>query len=52
MSHTYYIAMSYGVTALISLSLIAWVFFDGRGLKREMSRLEEAGIRRRSSTKK
>jgi heme exporter protein D len=51
MSHTFYIAMSYGVTALISFGLIAWVMLDGRARQREIKQLEASGIRRRSAAK-
>lgn len=49
MSHAFYIYTSYGVTALITLCLIAWTILDGRARRREMAELEAAGIRRRSS---
>ncbi|WP_137134315.1 heme exporter protein CcmD [Rhizobium sp. FKY42] len=49
MSHAFYIYTSYGVTALITFSLIAWTVLDGRARRREMAELEAAGIRRRSS---
>jgi heme exporter protein D len=49
MSHTFYIAMSYGIAGLISLCLIAWVWLDGRARRRELAQLEAAGIRRRSA---
>ena len=50
MSHAFYIYTSYGVTALITISLIAWTVFDGRARRKEMAELEAAGIRRRSSS--
>ncbi|OHV82161.1 heme exporter protein CcmD [Rhizobium sp. LCM 4573] len=49
MSHTFYIAMSYGLTALVALCLIGWVMLDGRARKRELAELEMSGIRRRSA---
>jgi heme exporter protein D len=49
MSHTFYIAMSYGIAGLVSLCLIAWVWLDGRARRRELAQLEAAGIRRRSA---
>ena len=51
MSHAFYIAMSYGVTGLISLGLIAWVILDARARARELQALEASGIRRRSAAK-
>ena len=50
MSHTFYIAMSYGIAGLVSLCLICWVWLDGRARRRELAQLEAAGIRRRSAT--
>jgi heme exporter protein D len=49
MTHTFYIAMSYGIAGLVSLFLIAWVWLDGRARRRELAQLEAAGIRRRSA---
>ena len=49
MSHTFYIAMSYGIAGLVSLCLIGWVWLDGRARRRELAQLEAAGIRRRSA---
>lgn len=49
MSHAFYIYTSYGVTALITLAVIAWTLWDGGARRREMAELEAAGIRRRSS---
>lgn len=49
MSHAFYIYLSYGVSALIILALIAWVWLDGRARQAELKALEAAGIRRRSA---
>jgi heme exporter protein D len=49
MSHAFYILTSYGVTGLVCLALIAWVFLDGRSRRRELAELEASGIRRRSA---
>ncbi|MGE7369580.1 heme exporter protein CcmD [Neorhizobium sp. NPDC001467] len=49
MTHAFYIAMSYGIAALVSLCLIAWVWLDGRARARELAELEASGVRRRSS---
>lgn len=51
MTHTFYIAMSYGIATLISLCLILWVWLDGRARSRELAELEASGIRRRSAPK-
>jgi heme exporter protein D len=49
MTHTFYITLSYAVTALVALCLIGWVWLDGRARRRELAELEASGIRRRSS---
>ncbi|WP_077067032.1 heme exporter protein CcmD [Pseudorhizobium marinum] len=49
MSHTFYIALSYGIAALIVALLILWVWLDGRGRRRDLEELERVGVRRRSS---
>ena len=49
MSHGFYIAASYGVSALIIALLFGWVWLDGRARSRELAELEAAGIRRRST---
>jgi len=49
MSHGFYIAASYGVSALIIAFLFGWVWRDGRARSRELAELEAAGIRRRST---
>ena len=51
MTHTFYIAMSYGIAATISLCLIAWVWLDGRARRKELAELEASGVRRRSAPK-
>ncbi|MGK6313319.1 heme exporter protein CcmD [Neorhizobium sp. DT-125] len=52
MTHTFYIAMSYAVTALVTLCLIGWVWLDGRARRKELAELEASGIRRRSAQAK
>ena len=49
MSHTFYIATSYGFAALVTFCLIGWVWLDGRARRRELAELEASGIRRRST---
>lgn len=49
MSHAFYIYVSYGVSAVIIVGLIAWTFFDGRARQAELKALEASGIRRRSA---
>ncbi len=50
MSHDFYIYVSYGVSGLVILALIGWVWLDGRARQRELKALEAAGVRRRSAT--
>ncbi len=49
MSHDFYIYVSYGVTALVILALIGWVWLDGHARQGELKELEAAGVRRRSA---
>ncbi|WEZ82145.1 heme exporter protein CcmD [Rhizobium sp. 32-5/1] len=50
MSHTGYVIASYGIAAFTVAGLILWVLADGRGRRRELKALEDAGIRRRSAS--
>ncbi|MCJ9674180.1 MULTISPECIES: heme exporter protein CcmD [unclassified Neorhizobium] len=52
MSHTFYIAMSYAVSAIVILCLIGWTWLDGRARRQELAELEASGIRRRSAQAK
>lgn len=47
--HPLFVGISYGVSALALVALIAWVLLDQRARKRELSELDDAGIRRRSA---
>ncbi len=49
MSHNFYIAVSYGIAALIVAVMLGWIWLDGRARQRELAELEASGIRRRSS---
>jgi heme exporter protein D len=49
MTHTFYIATSYGITVVTILCLIGWTWLDGRARKKELAELEASGIRRRSA---
>ena len=49
MTHVFYIAVSYAITALAILCLVGWVWLDGRSRLRELAELEASGIRRRSA---
>lgn len=50
MNHLAFVAVSYGVSALVLLAMIAWIFADQQKQKAELRRLEEKGLRRRSAT--
>ena len=41
-----FILSAYGITAIVLLVLTAWVFAVHRSRKRQLARLEEAGIKR------
>jgi heme exporter protein D len=49
MTHAFYISASYAFAAVVTLCLIAWVWFDGRARQKELAELEASGIRRRSA---
>src|SRR3546814_11928099 len=48
MNHGFYIASSYGISALVIAFLLAWVSPAGRARQREIAGLQTAGLRRRS----
>ena len=43
-----HIFASYGLTAVVLLSLAAWLIWDGRRQQRRLADLEARGLRRRS----
>ncbi|MEO3389422.1 heme exporter protein CcmD [Mesorhizobium sp. CAU 1741] len=47
-AHALYVASAYGVSVLVLASLAAWIMLDQRGRKRELAKLDAAGMRRRS----
>jgi len=49
MSHAFYVAASYIAAFAITAGLVLWVWLDHRARRRELERLEAAGIRRRSA---
>ncbi|CAD7042957.1 heme exporter protein CcmD [Pseudorhizobium endolithicum] len=49
MSHGFYIALSYAISALIVAVMLGRIWLDGRARQRELAELEASGIRRRSS---
>lgn len=51
MTHTFFVAAAYGVSAMALAGLLVWIVFDHRARKRELAELEESGIRRRSDKK-
>ncbi len=44
-----YVLASYLITLVAMIVIIGWVMLDSRGRQRELKRLEETGIRRRSA---
>lgn len=51
MTHLTYVLLSYGITVVAILTAIIWILLDQRYLRRELARLEQQGIRRRSDKK-
>jgi heme exporter protein D len=49
MTPAFYIYTSYGISGIVTLSLIAWTVLDGRARRRELAALEASGLRRRSA---
>ncbi|MDM7849759.1 heme exporter protein CcmD [Pseudochrobactrum kiredjianiae] len=52
MSHLDYVLISYGVSAVVILMIVAWIAMTQRNLRAELVRLEQQGIRRRSNKAK
>lgn len=52
MTHLDYVLISYGVSAVVILMIVAWIVMSQRKLRAELARLEQQGIRRRSSKAK
>ncbi len=50
--HLVFVLASYLLGALILLVLVAWLWFDRISTIKEMQRLEEMGLRRRSDESK
>lgn len=50
MSHGFFVFASYAITLIVMALLVLWVVFDGRARKGEIARLEEQGVKRRSSS--
>lgn len=49
MNHAFYVNASYIAAFAVAFGLALWVWLDHRGRRRELERLEAAGIRRRSA---
>lgn len=47
-AHALYVAVCYGISALVLTGLAIWILADQRARRRELAELEAAGIRRRS----
>ena len=50
--HLVFVVSSYALGALILLVLVAWLWLDRNSTIKELKRLEEMGLRRRSDEKK
>ena len=48
MSHEFFVAAAYGVSAVALIGLFGWLVLDRNARKRELAALEASGIRRRS----
>lgn len=46
--HALYVTAAYAATAIVLTGLIGWVLLGQRARRRELAKLEAAGIRRRS----
>jgi heme exporter protein D len=44
-----YVIASYVLTLIAMIVIIGWVLLDSKGRQKELKKLEEAGIRRRSA---
>ena len=49
-THALYVTAAYAVSALGLGGLLAWILLDRRARSRDIARLEEAGVRRRSAS--
>ena len=49
-AHAWYVAAAYGLSALVLAITTGWILLDQRGRRRELAKLEERGVRRRSET--
>lgn len=48
MSHGFFVAAAYAISAVTLIGLVAWILLDRNQRKRELAALEASGIRRRS----
>lgn len=48
-SHAFYVYSAWGIGAVVLMAVTAYTWFESARLKRELARLEEQGIRRRSA---
>jgi heme exporter protein D len=49
MSHAFYIYSAWGISALVLLGMIGFIWLESGRLQRQLKQLEAQGIRRRSS---
>jgi heme exporter protein D len=47
--HAAFIIGAYGIATIVLAALIAWIALDRRALRRDLTALEDRGIRRRSA---
>jgi heme exporter protein D len=48
MSHAFYVASAFGVSALVIAILVGWIVFDLRRVRRQIEELERHGLTRGS----
>jgi heme exporter protein D len=48
MSHEMFVFLSYAAAVVVLGVVIVWILLDGRARKAELTRLEAAGVKRRS----
>ncbi|WP_127521264.1 heme exporter protein CcmD [Mesorhizobium sp. Z1-4] len=48
MTHTFFVSMAYGISALALCGLVGWIMIDQAARKRELAELEKRGVKRRS----
>lgn len=49
MEHAVYVGVAYGISAIALAGLVGWILVDSRARSKELERLEQSGITRRSA---